>query len=68
MKKAEAIKWYKRISGGKGINRHKYLYVLKRGRIAKRAWDKAIFTLGIEYGAMMALIEIFNLTKEDLES
>lgn len=68
MTKAEAIAWYKSINSGDGVNRTGPVEsgVLGRGGIAEANWDNGLFTLGIEYGAMIAIIKIFDLKREDL--
>ena len=67
MDKAQAIAWFKEIDSGVGVDRYKHLNIIPRGAIAVTEWDGGIFTLGIEYGAMMAIVEIFDLEKEDIE-
>ncbi len=66
MNKENAVKWYKAIQNGQGVDRDEYLPVLKRGKIAEDLWNEGSFTLGIEYGVLIALIRIFNLKTEDL--
>ena len=66
MTKEEAIAWYKRITAGEGVDRYKHFGVMLRGRIAASLWDDGVFILGMEYGVMLALIEVFGLTNEDL--
>ncbi len=66
MEKAEAIKWFKEIQNGSGVDRSKFPDDMK-GRLAKKAWDaESMFTYGIEYGVLIALHEIYGITQEDL--
>lgn len=66
MTKAEVIKWYKEITGGAGVDRYEALETLRRGRLAEKNWDDGLFTLGIEYGVLIALIKAFDITEKDL--
>lgn len=66
MSKLEAIEWYKQITGGAGVDRDAFLDVVERGGIAVRLWDDCAFTLGVEYGALIALVRVFGITKADL--
>lgn len=66
MTKEQAIEWYKQIQSGQGVNRSKYLKEFDIGRVAERLWNDGIFTLGVEYGALIAIVTIFGLTEEDV--
>ncbi len=66
MTKAEAIERYRAIQSGAGVKRDDYLESFGAGEIAKRLWDEERFTLGIEYGYLIALTECFQITPEDL--
>jgi hypothetical protein len=66
MNKAEAIDWYKQVTGGSGVDRTSPLDVIDRGSLAKRQWDDGLFTLGVEYGVLIALVRAFDLTKADI--
>ena len=37
-----------------------------KGNLAKRLWDDVTFAYGMEYGAIAALMQLFNLTEGDL--
>ncbi len=65
MTKADAIEKAREIQGGAGVDRDKYLKLFGAGEIAVDRWNKPDFTLGIEYGYLIALAETFNLTPED---
>ena len=68
MKKKDAIGWYKRITDGEGVERHgRILNIIGRGDLAVQNWENPIFTLGIEYGVMIAIVHIFDLIREDIE-
>ena len=67
MTKSESIAWFKEINAGAGVDRRKRLDVIPRGNIAIREWDSGLFTLGLEYGAMIAIAEIFDLKEKDFE-
>lgn len=67
MTKAEAIEWFKEITSGAGVDRDEVLEVLQRGSTAIAVWNDGTFTLGIEYGVLIALIKVFNLTAADLD-
>ena len=68
MTKKEAIKKYKEITSGAGVDRDKPLDVIKRGNVAEMLWNESAFTLGIEYGFLIALVEIFNISENDLSA
>lgn len=65
MNKIEAIKWFKEITGGSGVNRYSFPEELK-GQIARDNWNDSMFTFGIEYGVLIALMKAFNIKKEDI--
>lgn len=69
MDKDQAIQEYHKITGGTGLDRNKYQWFLDncRGRIAKKFWNDDCFSLGFEYGFLYCLIDIFDLTYEDLK-
>jgi hypothetical protein len=68
MTKEEAISWYRKTTGGAGVDRWSVLDVLQRGSIAEKMWDSdATFSYGIEYGVLIALIKAFDLKREDIE-
>lgn len=66
MTRAEAIAWYKEITTGAGLDPSDTLHAIRRGRIDPNLWNDGMFTLGLQYGTMMALIKVFDLTREDL--
>jgi len=63
--KQEAIKWIKEIQSGSGVDRTKFPEDMK-GRIAQDLWNDGKFTLGVEYGFMIGLMEFLDITEEDL--
>ena len=67
MIKEQAIEWYREITSGAGVDRNAALDVVERGNIALGLWDDGAFTLGIEYGVLIALVKAFGITREDLE-
>lgn len=64
--KEEAIKWIKAIQSGSGVKRDNFPEDMK-GSIVKDNWHDSIFTLGLEYGFIIGLMEVLNLTEEDLK-
>ncbi len=64
--KDQAIKWFKRIQNGSGVDTSIFPDILK-GSIARDKWGDSLFTYGIEYGVLIALIKIFDIKLEDLE-
>lgn len=68
MDKQQAITWFRRIQRGGGAysERMKYLEQFGAGRTAKAVWHSGEFTLGLEYGILIALAAIFDLQKTDL--
>jgi hypothetical protein len=48
------------------VDRYKHLDVIQRGGVAESLWDDGAFTLGIEYGVLMALVELFEIRREDI--
>lgn len=63
MDRMEAIKWIKSIQNG-GFNKHEI--EVPRGEIAVMYWEDGKFDLGMEYGAIIALMKAFDISKEDL--
>lgn len=68
LSRADAIAWYQAITGGEGVDRNSVLDVLERGALAEKHWNDALFTYGIEYGVLIALISVFDLTNEEVHS
>ena len=64
--KKDMIKIIKLIQLGSGIDRTKFPDGLK-GKIAKENWDEGIFTLGLEYGVIMALMELYKIKENELK-
>jgi len=67
MNKKTGIKIIREIMNGSGIDRNKYPESWK-GSIARNLWDKGEFTLGIEYGYILALKEIFNINEREIKN
>lgn len=69
MSRQQAITWFKRIQRGGGTysERMKYLEQFGAGEVAKALWHSGEFTLGMEYGILIALAAIFDLQEADLE-
>jgi hypothetical protein len=65
MTKEEAIKWIKEIQNGE-YDRHMIINQIPCGRLARRFWDDSLFSLGMEYGAIMALMTAFKIKKDEL--
>ena len=66
MTKNQAIEWIKEIQTG-GFNRNEIVNQIPRGNIAVKIWDDSLeFSFGMEYGAIMALMMIYNIKKEEL--
>lgn len=61
----EAIDEIMAISEGRGVDRYDREY--PRGRIAENLWDNDDFCLGMEYGAKIILMQLFDLQREDLK-
>lgn len=64
--KEQALKWFKKIQNGSGIDRSKFPDILK-GSIAKDKWNDFLFTYGVEYGVLISLIEMFDISLNDLK-
>ena len=64
--RARAIQRFRDIQGGAGVDKSDFPEELK-GEIAKDWWHNPEFSLGIEYGVLIALYEFFNLSLEDLK-
>lgn len=68
MSRQQAITWFKRIQRGGGTysERMKYLEQFGAGEVARALWHSGEFTLGLEYGILMALAAVFDLQETDL--
>lgn len=64
--KKEAIKHIKDIQNGSGVKRDNFPEYMK-GSIVKDNWNNSIFTIGIEYGYIIGIMNLFNITKENLK-
>lgn len=66
MDKQQAIKRFREINGGAGVDRQSMLEWFPRGSVAVANWNDGLFTLGIEYGVLLALTEVFDLQPSDI--
>ena len=65
--KADAIARIKDIQSGNPPDRYGNQHLLAiRGQIARDYWNEAVFTYGMEYGQIGALMDAFDITVEDL--
>lgn len=69
MGRQQAIAWFKRIQRGGGTysERMGFLERFGAGEVAWALWHSGEFTLGMEYGILLALAAVFDLQKTDLE-
>jgi len=65
MTREDAINYIKEIQNGK-FDRNT-IKGLSKGKIAKYLWNNATFAYGMEYGAILATMKIFDLTLGDLK-
>lgn len=65
MDKQQAIVWFREIQSGAGVDRTTFPDEFK-GSIPWRHWDDPLFTLGVEYGVLIALMRAFDITPEDV--
>lgn len=66
--KQDAIRLFKEIQNGKSdIDRQNAVLATRRGSLAVERWEDGDWALAMEYGYMLALIECFGLTDEDLD-
>lgn len=61
----DVLEKIKEIQNGSGVNRD--FPEVPKGSMAEDLWDNSTFTYGMEYGAILILMQIFKLTKEDLK-
>ena len=61
----DAIKYIKEIQNS-SFDRYDILDEIPLGEIAKAKWDDSMFSYGMEYGAIYALMKLFNIRKEEL--
>ena len=67
MTREEAIAWYRAIpETGSFGPRDAYLKEFHIGSVADKIWDSGEFTLGMEYGMMIAIVRIFDLAPRDI--
>lgn len=67
MTREQAIEWYKEVQSGVfGSERMDYLEKFEVGEVAKMLWNNPDFTYGIEYGALIAIAKIFDLSPDDV--
>lgn len=59
---AFALAWWREIRSGGGVDRGKYREAVNPGNVAEHLWNDGAFTLGVEYGVLMALAELFGLS------
>lgn len=66
MSREEASTLYQSITSGEGIDRNRFIGRIGRGVSAVGFWNDGRFTLGIEYGYLMGLIDAFGLDRDDI--
>jgi len=66
MTRQQASEWCKRVQEGTYEERMWYLKMFGAGTAAIAYWDDGTFTLGIEYGILIALTKAFDLAAEDI--
>lgn len=59
----EAREWISEVCT-EGVDRSKFVGRVPRGEMAKRYWDDPMFSYGVEYGVLMALVKVFDLDLE----
>lgn len=59
----DAIKWIKEIQNG-AFKRNEI--DVPKGRIAISCWNDPMFGYGMEYGAILAIMKIFNISSNEL--
>ena len=65
--KQEAIQWIKEIQNGDGLDRSEASAKMPfKGAMAERYWNDGLFTYGMEYGVMFALMKVFDIKAEDI--
>lgn len=64
--KKQAIKKIEKIQSDSGINREKFPKNMI-GKIALDNWDNGLFSLGMEYGYILALLDIFKIRMRNLK-
>ena len=62
MTRDEAVRWWREIRDGGGVDQEKYRDAVPPGNVAAYLWGEGAFTLGVEYGVLMALHEVFGIT------
>lgn len=67
LSREQALQWCRAIQRGEGLDRTADLERVPRGELAESSWDDPRFTLGLEYGALLALVRVFglDLSRED---
>ena len=66
MTREQAIQRVREIMHGGTVDRRPVTSVIRRGELALERWDEPVFALGFEYGFMAALVESFQITREEL--
>ena len=65
MTKAQAIEWIKEIQGG-DFDRNEMIAEIPRGLMAVEHWNNSKFSYGMEYGAILTLMKIYGIKKDEL--
>ena len=63
----QAIQWFKSIQGGTEVDRSTFPEQLK-GFATKELWNKPTFIHGLQYGVLIALIELYGITPDILKA
>ena len=64
MTKEQGMQWLKEIQNV-GFDRNEL--EVPRGQAAERFWNEPMFVYGMEYGAILAIMKVFDITKDDLK-
>ena len=64
----DALKKINEITNGSGVDRDQFTDKVRRGQIAIEFWNDPRFSLGFEYGFVCALVDVFNITREEIDA
>lgn len=66
MDKQQAIEYIKSIQNG-DFDRNKTKAEMPVSKLAENSWEEPVFQLGMEYGAIAVLMDVFGITGDELK-
>lgn len=67
MNRQQALAMFAEIVSGEGFDRESAKDIVGRGEVPEQKWYDGLFSLGMEYGALFALVYVFDLKDDEIK-